>query len=331
MLRDLERVKFATAGSVKPGKALPVLPQINTEPIARFGAALGVINPAVVRMGYAMNIAGQGIREAAGWAIAGLNQFASDLVATSRKGLDAGLGLAEALKGGLAMAVVMEVINGALQPLAPLITGILAPLSALGNVIGQFLAPVFRVLAIAASYLAEGLYRTGSFILSGIGKLMEGIGKLLNKLPGSIGNPLIALGTSMRTQADELEASAAAQKKYRHELIHGVGSFEAATDAVRSFTGSLNVPAMYDLALRRRQAAAAGYGAPTPSTAAAAPASQTRAPVTINIHEGAIVVDGSKSPRETAREVVREIARGLGAIGGRDPEVLSLNLQMAVA
>lgn len=316
MLRDLERVKFASAGSVNTGMGATALPQISTEPIARFGAALGVINPAVVRMGYAMNIAGQGIREAAGWAISGLNQFASDLVATSRKGLDAGLGLAEALKGGLAMAVVMEVINGALQPLAPLITGILAPLSALGNVIGQFLAPVFRVLAIAASYLAEGLYRTGSFILSGIGKLMEGIGKLLNKLPGSIGNPLIALGTSMRTQAETLEASARAQKDYRKELIHGA-------EAVRSFAGSLNAVSGY-----RVQRATFNASTPQGFTPQAPKASATNT-VTLNIHEGAIVVRDSDNPREAAREVVRELARGLGAIPGT--EGLRYTLEAAVA
>ncbi len=333
MIQDIERVRInAVDLKIKDVKLTiaPVNQISNTRATGADAApAIDGAAAAVIRMSYAMDMAGKGIRDASFGAISGLNQFASDLVRMTQNQVSKGLGLGEALKGGLAFAVVMEVINGALVPLAPLITGILAPLSALGNVVGQFLAPVFRVLAIAASYLAEGLYRTGSFILSGIGKLMEGIGKVLNKLPGSIGNPLIALGTSMRTQADELEASAAAQKKYRHELIHGVGSFEAATDAVRSFTGSLNVPAMYDYTLRRRQAAAVGYGIPTTPTAA--PASQTRAPVTINIHEGAIVVDGSKSPRETAQEVVREIARGLGAIGGRDTEVLSFNLQMAVA
>ncbi len=212
--------------------AVPTLPTINLRPFNAFGIELGliatkmgVLNPAMERMSYAMNLAGQGIREAGLWAISGLNQFASILVAQTRKGLDAKVGFEAALKGGLVMAAAMEVINAALVPLAPVLNALLIPLRLVGTLIGTALAKPLQLLARA------------------LGFLIRGIGTLLNKLPGSIGDPLVKAGQEM------IDAS-----HTMREAGKEAGAAGAAFQAVAS--ALTNVPAM--LQVDRLRAAATG-------------------------------------------------------------------------
>jgi hypothetical protein len=170
-----------------------------------------------------------------------MNQFAGNAMNAGKAAFATGASLGVAAAAGGIFAAILEVVGGLFEFLGPLIEGILSPLKAFGHLIGAFLSPVFTVLALAGSYLAESIYRAASFILSGIGKFLEFMGKLLNKLPGSLGNPLIAWGQSLRNQAAGLEASAKAQQDYRDELIHGADAVRKMADAVTDIPKAINL------------------------------------------------------------------------------------------
>lgn len=137
--------------------------------------------------------------------------------------------------GPLAVAAVAlkPVFDGLRESLGPTIDALSEPLREVGRIVGDILAPVLqvlveplRILSQIVGLLAEPLrvlttiaYQTSialrllepvltllgkaiSYINSGFGHLLRGIGDLLNKLPGSLGNPLKKLGQSMIDNAE---------------------------------------------------------------------------------------------------------------------------------
>ncbi len=138
------------------------------------------------------------------------------------------------------------------------------PLRVLGEVIGSVVIKPLQLLTRA------------------LGFLLRSIGRLVDKIPGVSGGPLIRAGQEM------IDAS------------HGMaGEFAATTKELEKMKGSLqNVPAIFDIALRRRQAALGGMptggGTATP-----------RPPVTIHGGVTVQVVSGGRdeSPRELADKI----------------------------
>lgn len=137
--------------------------------------------------------------------------------------------------GPLALAAIAlkPVFDGFRESLGPVLGEITEPLREVGRIFGSILAPVLgvlveplrvisqiigllaeplRIFALVTTQLLFPLQRLApvleiigkafSFVTSAIGYLIRGIGDILNKLPGSIGNPLKELGQSMIDNAE---------------------------------------------------------------------------------------------------------------------------------
>jgi hypothetical protein len=99
------------------------------------------------------------------------------------------------------------------------------------------------------------------------------VGKLLNLLPGSIGNPLIAAGRALLTISDTLGESAREMARARREILDlsFEEAMESVTEAARETAEALfNVPRAYRLLGQRRYEAQdplRGALVPAPATA----------------------------------------------------------------
>ena len=199
------------------------VPQI----IAKFAAVLAPAVPALtaaqqaaVQLRYAMEIAGQSIQDAALGAVAGINQFAADAVATGRKIYDAGLGMGEAVRGGLAMAGVMAVIGGALETLTPILNTLMIPLRLLGQIIAKVVLPPLQAMAYA------------------IGFLIRSLGKAIDAIPGVSAKSMIRAGQEMMDQSG-----------LGRGLVEAGAAANAAAEGMNRLAGSLtNVPSILKLA-----------------------------------------------------------------------------------
>lgn len=154
----------------------------------------------------------------------------------------------------------MALLGAVLEPLVPALQTLLVPLTMLGEILAKALLPVLRILfpvfkgvAIGATFLGEIFFRISGAIQSVFAALLIGIGKLLNKLPGSIGNPLIKAGEKMQEFADASYDAADQLKRGREELkaltfddavesVYKLG--EAANKAANSVAG---LPSWYKI------------------------------------------------------------------------------------
>jgi tape measure domain-containing protein len=192
------------------------------------------------------------------------------------------------LAAAAAFALLVPVFQGFRSVAGPAIQGLLYPLQIVGQVLGTLIVPVLRLLfpalkavGIVAAMLGESIAAVVGWIfdfLAGIkeafGRFVLALGNLLNKLPGSLGNPLVKYGRHLLEGAEQLKENAAAARKMSREFektqeelrdLSFEDAVEKATGAVEKFSESLtNVPPIFDLALRRRQAAL-GVGAPAPA------------------------------------------------------------------
>jgi hypothetical protein len=165
-------------------------------------------------------------------------------------------------------ALILKVVSKVMEGLEPFIEALFEPFVMLGRMIGIFLTPQLRILfqllkpgIIALSYLFEVVSRITGGIASGIGSMLIGLGKLLNKLPGSIGNPLIKAGDGFKSFAADQYKSADEMKRARKEL-EGM-SFEDAKNGIKDLGDAAkrtaeqltNLPEVFKYTLQRYRAA----------------------------------------------------------------------------
>lgn len=230
------------------------------------------------------------------------------------------------------MGLALAAVNAVLAPLQPLLDALLVPFTIMGEILAALIVPVLRVLflplkllGIQVAFIGEIIARVAGAIAGAIGWLVRGIGKLVNKLPGSPGDPLVRAGQAMIDLGKQFKDAANEMAAKRKELEHM--SFDdalnrAADSADRLSESLTNVPPLFDIALRRIQAsrgesAASASRGPSslvsggyvPMTLRASEAQQAP-PVNIVFSDRSIV--GGGNAKEVAREVVQMIGTALG-------------------
>lgn len=136
------------------------------------------------------------------------------------------------LAGGAAFAFLAPVFRGFSEKIGPAVQGLTAPLIKVGEILGTLIVPVLRLLfdplkwlGVVVAMVGESVARVASWVLDfiaamkqALGGLLVGIGELLNKLPGSIGNPLKRYGESLLEGAEDYKDRAAAARGAAEEM-----------------------------------------------------------------------------------------------------------------
>jgi phage-related minor tail protein len=205
--------------------------------------ALTVLDEAALQVGRAL---GQIFVQAAGRA----GEFTSNLVSTTQNLMQSGKSLAAAGPEALAMAAAMEVAGSMFSALQPVMDALTVPLKIFGEILAllivpvlKLLFPIFKVVAIVGSFLAETIARIVALMLNAIGTFVRALGKVINAIVpfGNPGNPLVKAGDAMKKTAGEFNDSADEMGKKRKELEHL--SFDDAmaktTDGMNRLTASV--------------------------------------------------------------------------------------------
>jgi hypothetical protein len=129
----------------------------------------------------------------------------------------------------------MEVLGGVMEPLAPVIEMLKAPLAAIGRIIGVILLPVLKPLAFAFSYVMQAL----GWFIEGLGKVID---KLLPDWISHAGQGLAKEGQNMQDEA----------KRLRSEFGKTADAADKLNEALR------NIPTGLKVAFNRFQATAVG-------------------------------------------------------------------------
>lgn len=192
------------------------------------------------------------------------------------------------------MAVAFEFVRGIFDALGPAIEALLQPLRVMGQLIGVAIVPVLEALRPVLDLVAKAF----SYVIQGIGYLIRGIGDLLNKLPGSIGNPLKKFGQNMIDQAEATRRAIDAQ-----ELL-----VKSTKDAAR---GVSNIPAIFDTALRRRQAMAGGGSSTGGATSGGGVTSPgARPPLVVQLINPPAGMDVAGTVKQVVRGLSDELRKG---------------------
>lgn len=230
------------------------------------------------------------------------------------------------------LGIAATALGGLFQGLQPVLEALKEPIRLVGEIFGKALAPVlkalfpvFQIVAIAATYVGEYLFKFAavvlnvvSFIERAVGGFIEGIGRILGKIPliGGLFKPLEAAGAALKKHgeilggiADGFEEGADALSKGREELkdLKWDDVLDPATKAVDNFAGALNNAARgFKIDLRRFQA----------TTGIADPRSAARAGGGVTITGPVTVV--ANNPQELVDSVERQAAakKARGYTGG---------------
>lgn len=266
-------------------------------------------------------------------------EFAGNIAQITQSLQRGGASFAAAAPQALALAAALEVANGLFSALQPALQALTLPLRIFGEILSllvipvlRILFPIFKVVAIVGSYLAETIAKVVSFILNAIGGFVRAIGKFINAIVpfANPGNPLVKAGEAMQKTAANFGSAAAEMAKKRKELEHL--SFDDAlkktTDGMNRLAESLtNVPPLFDLALRRIQASRGTTSAPSSLPSPVPPSVPGTAggggrQLVFNFEKGAI--QGTGDPHDAARHMVALVARAMGV--SSDPEIRNLAL-----
>jgi hypothetical protein len=135
-------------------------------------------------------------------------------------GLQAGLTSLAASFGPLAIAAaaLKPVFEGMMEVLGPALKAIAEPLADLGRLIGTRLKPAFEALGWVLRKVMVGI----SYLSEAFGWLIRGIGKIVNLLPGSPGDPLVKYGQSIIDQARAIRSNTDAVEELTNTLSSGV-------------------------------------------------------------------------------------------------------------
>lgn len=105
-----------------------------------------------------------------------------------------------AAAAGVHTALAMEFLAGAANALGPALAGLLLPVRLIGEMIGTMLVPVVRLLFGPLKALALIV----TYVQTALGWFVRGIGKLIDKIPGLSGGPIIRAGQSIMDGADDM-------------------------------------------------------------------------------------------------------------------------------
>jgi hypothetical protein len=142
-------------------------------------------------------------------------------------------------------------LGGVFDGLRPLLEAMQEPLRVVGELFGKALAPVlealfpvFKFVAIAATYVGEIFFRVSGAISTAVGGLVRAIGRLVSKLPligGALGGAITRAGDAILNYGRAMTAGARALAEGREQLRNM--RFGQAADALDRMTASaLNVP-----------------------------------------------------------------------------------------
>lgn len=136
-------------------------------------------------------------------------------------------GKAAAPAAGIAAVymIAIEALGAAVDKLRPAFAALMVPVRIFGEVLGtalipilKLLFPVFKAVAIAATFVAQIFLKVSGLITEAVGLLVRGIGRLVNKLPGSPGDPLVKAGQAMIDLGTGLQQGAKAMSDAREEI-----------------------------------------------------------------------------------------------------------------
>lgn len=286
-------------------------------------------------------IGGRSLIEALGQTATAAGQFAGNLQQRASALLRGGASLGQAAPPALAFASAMEVATGFFQALAPAMESLTLPLRMMGEVLSALIIPVlkvmfpvFKAVAIVASFLGEMIARVVGAILNAAGGFVKGLGKLINAITpfANPGNPLVKAGESLQRTAHEFGAAADEMKDKRKELQHlsWEDAMDRASGAADKLADSLtNVPPLFDIALRRIQAARGQTPESLLPTPTGAPA-PVLGSLSVVFQPGAIQSSGSATAKDIAVEVTRQIVTRLGTVPNEEARDLATTLRMAM-
>lgn len=160
------------------------------------------------------------------------------------------------------MAILLPVINGAMEKLGPAFSKLIAPLVEIGGIVGEILAPVFEMLApvvkMIANIMSAGLapvlriiVTVFSYVIEALGWFIKGLGVFIDKI---IPDWVSKVGKGLAKQGQDMIDSARASRK-------NTDATDKATDAVNKFAGALsNVPRVLNINALRHMITGAGGG-----------------------------------------------------------------------
>jgi TP901 family phage tail tape measure protein len=157
------------------------------------------------------------------------------------------------------MGLAAEVIGQVMEKLRPAIVALEKPLEIVATVLSaalmpilKALFPVFKLVAIAATYVGEILFRVSQGIAWAVGNVIKAIGFVVSKIPfmGKIGENLQKFGQGVLDVADGYGEAADALKQGRKdisELTWPEEDLHEQTNAIKE-SGEGIVAAIYDTA-----------------------------------------------------------------------------------
>jgi TP901 family phage tail tape measure protein len=157
------------------------------------------------------------------------------------------------------MGFMMEIVGRVLEKLRPAIEALEKPLEIVATVLAaalmpilKALFPVFKLVAIAATYVGEILFRVSQGIAWAVGNVVKAIGAIVSKIPfmGGIGDNLKKFGQGILDVADGYGEAADALKQGRKDISELTWPEEDLTKQTAAIekSGEDIVAAIYDTA-----------------------------------------------------------------------------------
>lgn len=246
---------------------------------------------------------------------------------------DAALSVAEQLSPlGMAAYFLSTLMEG----MAPAIEAFLTPIAILAKAflpalmaILEALFPVLKVVGIAFTYVGQAAFAVYGALQKGIGSLLVGIGNLLNKLPGSIGNPIKAAGEAMLKLGQGSLDTAKALGEARRELegLDWDSALSATTDSMNKLNEAVigAVQGFKIAAARQAATSPVAYTPPTVVTSGGTVATSggidRREPVTIQSATFAPTINFPEggNGKSMYRAFYEELANQVRSRGPSDP------------
>lgn len=227
------------------------------------------------------------------------------------------------------LAIIGAVFRTAMESLTPVMEALAPPAEMLGTILGSALAPVlkgmfpiFKGLAIAATYVGQVFFNIAGGIATAIGWLVEAIGSVVGVIFRRVGRTLENIGKDLQSAGKGFFEGASAMSTARDEIraMDWDDLGKAVGDTARTMT---DLPRAVNLALYRQR-----YGAGVPGDPPGHNGSGGSAPgepgyphvpgtgsrpyvpegASFDIHGGiTIITDASESGEQVLRKVERAV------------------------
>jgi hypothetical protein len=162
------------------------------------------------------------------------------------------------------LGIVAEFLGDVMKGLQPAIDSLKAPLKLVATLFGAALSPIlkaifpiFKMVAIAATFVAQIFFTVVGGLAKFIGGVIAGIGKLIGKIPGlgGLGKKIKKAGEGIQDMGKGMLESAEQMKKGRKELQEM--EFGDTAEGMQKLNEQLtNAPEGFKVALERFQAMA---------------------------------------------------------------------------